>query len=177
MACLKFLNKAWQTTIAKGGHDGNVLSSLRLLEARPGYLKGSFKIGAKHLNNHNTIHGGVILSLTDTITSLSLSTHGIPAPTGVSVNISTEFVRPGGVDGSDLIVVGRVEQLGKTLAYTRCEFYTPPSSSSPTSGNGTSDIGKLVAYGSQTKFVGGAKPVTGFSKDGETEIPIEDKKV
>ncbi|KAK8850525.1 hypothetical protein IAR55_004443 [Kwoniella newhampshirensis] len=195
MACLRFLDKCWQTTLAKGGHDRNVLSSLRLLEARPGYLRGVFKIGGKHLNNHNTIHGGVILSLTDTITSLSLSTHGISAPTGVSVNISTEFVRPGGIDGSDLIIVGRVEQLGRTLAYTRCEFYTPPAppapppvqtttttdtSASTPDGAGAGEVGlglgKLVAYGSQTKFMGGAKPILRFSKDGEDEIPLEEQK-
>ncbi|WVO20448.1 uncharacterized protein IAS62_001745 [Cryptococcus decagattii] len=144
MACLKFVQNVWRKTLSKGGHDANVLSSLRLLEARPGYIKGALKINAKHLNNHSTIHGGVILTLTDTITSLSLSTHGLLAPTGVSVDI--------------------MEQLGRTLAYTRCEFYTPPGGER---GN------KLVAYGTQTKFMGVAKPVTKFSADGETESSLE----
>ncbi|OXC68605.1 hypothetical protein AYX13_02810 [Cryptococcus neoformans] len=164
MACLKFMQNVWQRTLSKGGHDANVLSSLRLLEARPGYIKGALTVDAKHLNNHNTIHGGAILTLTDTITSLSLSTHGLLAPTGVSVDISTSFVRPGGTTGSDLICIGTVEQLGRTLAYTKCEFYTPPGGER---GN------RLVAYGAQTKFMGGAKPVIKFSADGETELPLE----
>ncbi|WVF68223.1 hypothetical protein IAT40_002988 [Kwoniella sp. CBS 6097] len=175
MACLKFLQKCWSTTLSKGGHDSNVLSSLRLVEARPNYLKGIFKIESKHLNNHGTLHGGVILSLTDTMTSLALSTRGIPAPTGVSINISTEFVRPAGGTGDDLICIGTVEQLGRTLGYTRCEFRTRTEASAPSPSNEADEKneGKLVAYGSQTKFMGSFKPITSFSKDGVDEIPLE----
>ena len=50
--------------------------------------------------------------MTDTVTSLALSTMGIAPPTGVSVNISTEFVRPGGREGDDLFGVGEVTKLG-----------------------------------------------------------------
>ncbi|WVR08532.1 hypothetical protein IAU60_005587 [Kwoniella sp. DSM 27419] len=168
MACLKYLQKIWQTTLSKGGHDSNVLSSLRLTQARPNYLQGVFTVDQKHLNNHGTLHGGVLLSLTDTFTSLALSTRGIQAPTGVSVNISTEFVRPGGAHGSELICIGTVEQLGKTLAYTRCEFRAPPASASD-----ADTSGKLVAYGSQTKFMGRARATTAFSPDGNREIPLD----
>lgn len=59
-----------------------------------------------------TIHGGAILSMTDTVTSLALSTMGIPPPTGASINISTEFARPGGRVGDELISVGEVVRLG-----------------------------------------------------------------
>jgi acyl-coenzyme A thioesterase 13 len=51
--------------------------------------------------------------MTDTITSLALSTMGIPPPTGASVNISTEFARPGGKVGDEIISVGEVVRLGK----------------------------------------------------------------
>ncbi|WRT70695.1 uncharacterized protein IL334_007693 [Kwoniella shivajii] len=184
MACLKFLQKCWSTTLSKGGHDSNVLSSLRLVEARPKYLKGVFTIEQKHLNNHGTIHGGVILSLTDTITSLSLSTLGFPPPTGVSVNISTEFVRPGGTLGSKLVCVGIVEQCGRNLAYTRCEFSTPSPSNNESDDNKDKDngdeekgngnkIGKLVAYGSQTKFMGGWNKDRQFSQDGQVALDTE----
>jgi len=65
------------------------------------------------VNNHKTIHGGAILSLTDTVTSLALSTLGIAPPTGMSVNISTEFVRPGGKVGDEIIAVGEVTKMGE----------------------------------------------------------------
>ena len=50
--------------------------------------------------------------LTDTITSLALSTYGIAPPTGVSVNISCEFVRPAGKEGDTVTCVGEVVRLG-----------------------------------------------------------------
>lgn len=121
--------------------------------------------------------------LTDTVTSLALSTMGIAAPTGVSVNISTEFVRPGGREGDNLYGIGEVTKLGKlqapyhpgrprawgtlddadkqgkTLAYTRVTFYDAQD--------------RVVAYGSHTKHMGANQPSTAFSADGEEEIPLE----
>lgn len=46
------------------------------------------------------------------MTSLALSTMGIPGPTGVSVNISCEFVRPAGREGDLFRGVGEVVKLG-----------------------------------------------------------------
>jgi len=124
-------------------------------------LRVSLPIEQRHLNNHKTVHGGVLLSLTDTVTSLTLHTLGIPPPTGVSVNISCEFVRPGGKEGEELIGVGEVVKMGRTLAYTRVSFYDPSH--------------RLVAYGSHTKHMANASPGTRFSEDGETEITQEPK--
>ncbi len=44
--------------------------------------------------------------------SLALTTSGLPPPTGVSVGISTEFVRPGGREGDELVIEGEVVKLG-----------------------------------------------------------------
>jgi acyl-coenzyme A thioesterase 13 len=57
---------------------------------------------------------GLILTLTDTIGSLALSTKGL-RKTGVSVHIGTTFVKPGGVTGDVLRVQGRVTGLGEYL--------------------------------------------------------------
>jgi acyl-coenzyme A thioesterase 13 len=43
--------------------------------------------------------------------------------TGVSVNINTSFVRPGGRIGDILRARGTVTALGKSLAYTRVDFF------------------------------------------------------
>jgi acyl-coenzyme A thioesterase 13 len=40
---------------------------------------------------------------------------GIPPPTGASVNISCEFVRPAGKEGEQLFSVGEVVKLGKSF--------------------------------------------------------------
>lgn len=147
--------------MSRAGHDQNVLSSLKVISARPGHIKTSLAIEKRHLNNHRTVHGGVLLSLTDTVTSLALSTLGIPPPTGASVNVSCEFVRPAGREGEELISIGEVVRLGKSLAYTRVTFFDPSD--------------KVVAFGSHTKHMGNNVAVTRFSADGETELPLEEK--
>jgi len=50
---------------------------------------------------------------------------------------------------------------GRTLAYTRVNFYTPDE--------------KLVAFGSHTKYMGSAKATTSFSADGEKETAVDEK--
>ncbi|RXK41979.1 hypothetical protein M231_00700 [Tremella mesenterica] len=160
-ACRKFVQTCWQYTISKGGADHNVLSNLEILSARPGYLKASLLVEKRHLNNHKTVHGGVLLSLTDTITSLCLSTHGIPAPTGVSVNVSCEFVRPAGKEGDIIICSSEVVRLGRTMAYTRINFLDSQE--------------RIVAFGSHTKHMGNNISTTSFSSDGEHEVPLPSK--
>ena len=49
--------------------------------------------------------------------SLALTTSGLPPPTGVSVNISTEFLRPGGTEGDELVLESEVLKLGKSLSF------------------------------------------------------------
>lgn len=51
--------------------------------------------------------------MTDTVTSLAISTLGYTAPTGVSVNISTEFVRPGGKVGDEIVGIGEIVKMGQ----------------------------------------------------------------
>lgn len=108
-----------------------------------------------------TVHGGVILSLADSIGTLVLTASGLPPPTGPSVNVSTEFVRPAGKEGDELVIEGETVKLGKNLANTRIQFW-----------DGTGNDRKLVAFGSHTKAVNFAWEAAGgklikYSADGE----------
>jgi acyl-coenzyme A thioesterase 13 len=86
------------------------------------------------------VHGGLILSLTDTLGSLAVSTRG-QYMTGVSTDIGTTFVRPAGRIGDTLhakaylLAMGERNDLiyfpgyltylpiGRTLAYTKVDFF------------------------------------------------------
>lgn len=103
----------------------------------------------------------IAAQMTDTITSLALHSLGLPPPTGASVNISTEFVRPAGKVGDEVTAVGEVVKLGRTLAYTKITLYDAK--------------GRVSGFGSHTKHMGEAKATVRFSEDGETELPLEDK--
>jgi acyl-coenzyme A thioesterase 13 len=106
------------------------------------------------------VHGGLIMSLTDTLGSLAVASQG-QYMTGVSTDISTSFVKPAGKPGDELKVTATLTAmgmyvheiltvellgsgrssallsvfLGKSLAYTRIDFTNP--------------AGQLVAYGSE----------------------------
>ena len=57
------------------------------------------------------------LQLTDSMASLALTTSGLPPPTGVSVNISTEFLRPGGTEGDEIVLESEVLKLGPSSSH------------------------------------------------------------
>ncbi|TCD62673.1 hypothetical protein EIP91_006566 [Steccherinum ochraceum] len=83
--------------------------------------------------------------------------------TGVSVDIGTSFVKPGGKPGDVLTAKAIVTGIGKSLAYTKVDFYNSK--------------GQLAAYGHHTKYVGksaGHEKDVKFSDDGETVVEGED---
>ncbi|KAI5478462.1 putative PaaI thioesterase family protein [Pseudohyphozyma bogoriensis] len=105
-----------------------------------------------------SLHGGLTSSLIDSMGSLALSSKGLWM-TGVSTDISVTFVR-GAMVGEEVTIKGEVVGQGKTLAYTRVDIFN-------------SDNGKLLAYGSHTKYIAQAlksdKNIK-ISDDGETEL-------
>ncbi|KAK7469265.1 hypothetical protein VKT23_003750 [Stygiomarasmius scandens] len=107
-------------------------------------------------------HGGLVMSLTDTLGSLAVASKGFWM-TGVSTDIGTSFVKPAGRPGDILYMKTFLVGIGKSLAYTRTEF--------------TNATGELVAYGYHTKYVGKSsehpKNVK-LSEDGESVIEGED---
>lgn len=96
-----------------------------------------------------TVHGGLLLSLTDTLGSLAVASRG-HFMTGLSTDVATSFVRPAGKTGDTLFAKATLTSLGtsspcsayrcwtstgRQVAYTRVDFMN---------GNG-----ELVAYGSK----------------------------
>ncbi|ETW81712.1 hypothetical protein HETIRDRAFT_317991 [Heterobasidion irregulare TC 32-1] len=109
-----------------------------------------------------TVHGGLILSLTDTLGSLAVATKG-QYMTGVSTDIGASFVRPAGRPGDILNMTASLTGLGASLAYTRVDF--------------NNAAGELVAYGYHTKYIGKSinhEENVKFSEDGETVIDGKD---
>ncbi|KAH8104766.1 Thioesterase/thiol ester dehydrase-isomerase [Cristinia sonorae] len=161
-ACLRFTRRVWKSFVDNKGHDQNCIPNLSILTAKPGLVEASLKIEPSHLNRVGTVHGGLIMSLTDTLGSLAVATKG-QYMTGVSVDIGTSFVKPGGRVGDILTAKAEITGLGKSLAYTKVDFYNSK--------------GQLAAYGHHTKYVGKsaghAKDVK-FSEDGESVIEGED---
>ncbi|KAJ7761487.1 HotDog domain-containing protein [Mycena maculata] len=161
-ACMRFTRRVWKSFLDNKGHDYQCFPNLQLHNASPGVVIASLKVEPYNLNRVGVLHGGLIMSLTDTLGSLAVATKG-QFMTGVSTDIGTSFCRPSGRTGDVLHVKAELIGMGKSLAYTRVEFTNPD--------------GLLLAYGHHTKYVGKSsehpKNVK-FSEDGEVVIEGED---
>ncbi|KAJ7095851.1 HotDog domain-containing protein [Mycena belliarum] len=161
-ACMRFTRRVWKSFLSNNGHDTQCFPNLKIHSASPGTVTASLKIEPYNLNRVGVLHGGLIMSLTDTLGSLAVATKG-QFMTGVSTDIGTSFVRPSGKTGDVLHVKAELIGMGKSLAYTRIQFTNPD--------------GLLLAYGHHTKYVGKSsehpKNVK-FSEDGEIVVEGED---
>jgi len=161
-ASLRFTRRVWKSLIDNRGHDAQCFPNLIIRRATPGAVEASLTIEPYNLNRVGTVHGGLILSLTDTLGSLAVASKG-HYMTGVSTDIGTSFVKPAGRTGDVLHAKAVLTGMGKSLAYTRVEF--------------TNASGALVAYGHHTKYIGKSsdhlKNIQ-FTDDGEKVIEGED---
>ncbi|KAH7885012.1 thioesterase thiol ester dehydrase-isomerase [Phlebopus sp. FC_14] len=161
-ACLRFTRRVWKSFLDNKGHDAQCFPNLTITRAVPGLVETKLNIEHYNLNRVGTVHGGLIMSLTDTLGSLAVASKG-HYMTGVSTDISTSFVRPAGKIGDVLTGKATVTALGKSLAYTRVDF--------------TNESGELVAYGTHTKYVGKSSSHpqnVKFSEDGEQVMEDND---
>ncbi|KAK0529962.1 hypothetical protein OC834_003479 [Tilletia horrida] len=141
------------------GHDSVTLDGLSIVRAVPGRVEGVLTIQQHNVNRLQTLHGGLICTLTDTMGSLAVASKGLYS-TGVSTDIHTTFVKPAGKVGDEVKVTGEIVSLGKLLATARIELRHP-----------TTDA--LLSYGSHTKFVGkahGHEENVEFSEDGDSVV-------
>ncbi|KXN88064.1 Putative esterase C31F10.02 [Leucoagaricus sp. SymC.cos] len=154
--------KVWKSFLDNKGHDTQCFPSVGSINcAIPGCVETSLKIEQSNTNRVGVPHGGLILSLTDTLGSLAVATKG-QYMTGVSTDIGTSFVRPAGRVGDVLYAKTVLTGMGKQLAYTRTDF--------------TNAQGELVAYGYHTKYIGKSSVHANnvkLSEDGEKVLEEE----
>jgi acyl-CoA thioesterase len=65
-------------------------SGIELMEVSIGRSKVRMIIEKKHLNSHDTVHGGAIFTLADTAFALASNSHGIPA---AAINAHISYVK------------------------------------------------------------------------------------
>ncbi|KAF6751935.1 thioesterase thiol ester dehydrase-isomerase [Ephemerocybe angulata] len=161
-ACLRFTRRVWRSFLDNKGHDAQCFPNLVVKSAVPGMVEASLKVEQYNTNRVGTVHGGLILSLTDTLGSLAVASKG-HFMTGVSTDIGTSFIRPAGKVGDTLHAKAVLTNMGKQLAYTRVDFTTP--------------AGDLVAYGYHTKYIARSSKHdenVKFTEDGEQVVEGKD---
>lgn len=135
---LKGVTGVLQKMIDNGGHDVN-LKKVKVVEVKDnGTCIAELTVEKEHVNIFGTLHGGLIATLVDIITSLAVFAHPRQGK-GVSVNLNVSYLKPAKL--GDLIVIeGTTDKAGRTLAYLSCKIYHKES-------------GDVVATASHCKYI------------------------
>lgn len=91
---------------------------VEFLAADSGCATLALQLRARHLNNWNVAHGGVIMTLLDVAMAIAGRSLDPGAGGGITVEMNTSFLQPG-LAGSRLTATGRTFHRSSTLAF--CE--------------------------------------------------------
>lgn len=103
---------------------------------REGYAEAEIITDERHRNIHGTVHGGVFLSLADTVVGAASRSYG---RSSVSLEGKLNFMRPVPVDGKPLKAAAKALHVGNRTGVYDCQIF--------------SSDGSLAAFGVFTMFM------------------------
>ncbi|KAF5925096.1 acyl-coenzyme A thioesterase 13 [Diceros bicornis minor] len=116
-----------------------LLQKITVVSATPGKVICEMKVEEAHTNKMGTLHGGMIATLVDNISTMALlfTERGVP---GVSVDMNIAYMSPAKL-GEDILITAHILKQGKTLAFTSVDLTNKVT-------------GKIIAQGRHTKHLG-----------------------
>jgi acyl-CoA thioesterase len=78
---------------------------------------------ARHMNSWRVTHGGVAMTMLDVAMSLAGRSLDPSARAGVTVDMHTSFVQPGGQAGSRIVAKGRAFHRSTTMCFCEGELW------------------------------------------------------
>ncbi|KAI8053371.1 HotDog domain-containing protein [Syncephalis plumigaleata] len=102
------------------GYDSVILGRLKLESASKGHVIVTMPVEECHLNGSGNLHGGVIASIIDAVSSFAIASAGCYG-TGVSTDLNVSYLSS--AKRGDIITIDSTcTRLGKTLAYTTTDI-------------------------------------------------------
>lgn len=80
-------------------------------------------LGTRHLNSWHVAHGGVTMTLLDVVMSMAGRSLDPDARGGVTIEMKTSFLQPGGMAGSRLVAKGKAFHRTKTMCFCEGEVW------------------------------------------------------
>ncbi|XP_076064897.1 acyl-coenzyme A thioesterase 13-like [Oratosquilla oratoria] len=114
------------------------LSKVRIISGGGGKCVAELKIEKEHQNRGGTLHGGLVATLVDTITSIALMTSEKQV-LGTSVDLSVSFMKAV-KDGEEIVMNAETVKAGKTLAFLKLDIRNKVT-------------GDMVATGTHTVYI------------------------
>jgi uncharacterized protein (TIGR00369 family) len=77
----------------------------------------------RHMNGWHVTHGGVTMTLLDVVMSMAGRSLDPDARAGVTVEMNTSFLQPGGTPGSRIIAKGKAFHRSTTMCFCEGELW------------------------------------------------------
>lgn len=138
---IAFVRLVWQNMLANGGMEKLLVPKLQITDVRSRFVRAELSIEAAHTNRLKIIHGGVLSALVDIGGSLALASEGM-FMTGVTTDLATTFLAPGGKVGENITIDCYLNKLGRSMAFTSVNI-----------GHLQGNELKLAARGNHTKYI------------------------
>jgi acyl-CoA thioesterase len=127
---------------------------VEVVRAADGVSELALTLRADHMNSWHVTHGGVSMTLIDVAMALAGRSLSPDAQSCVTVDLSTQFLQPGGKPGDRLIAIGKAFHRSTTLCFCEAEIWN--GKSLVARGTGTfkylrqlDRVGKLSVLGSR----------------------------
>lgn len=113
------------------------MNGMKVLSVNPGKVEMELEVKEEHLNNAGTLHGGMICTIVDSVSTYAIATTK-DNKFGVSVDLNVSFLSAA-FPGEKVTIKSEVLRTGQNLAYADVNIYK--------------EDGKLVATGRHTKYL------------------------
>ncbi|HTH44785.1 MAG TPA: PaaI family thioesterase [Oxalicibacterium sp.] len=96
---------------------------VEFVDMADGQAQVALTLAPRHLNSWHVAHGGVIMTLLDTVMSMAGRSLDPNIRSGVTIEMKTSFMEPGGGEGSRMLAKGRVLKSGASLCFAEAEVW------------------------------------------------------
>ena len=89
-----------------------------------GEAQVALNLQERHMNSWNVTHGGVTMTLLDVVMSMAGRSLDPEARGGVTVEMKTSFLQPGGHPGGRIVAKGKAVHRSKTMCFCEGELWS-----------------------------------------------------
>lgn len=96
---------------------------IEVVESHAGTAQVQLTLQERHLNSWRVAHGGVVMTMLDNVMSLAGRSLDPEIRSGVTIEMKTSFMQPGGVEGSRLVAKGKVMHASSSIYFCEGELW------------------------------------------------------
>lgn len=96
---------------------------IEVVESGGGLAEVQLTLAERHLNSWHVAHGGVVMTMLDNVMSLAGRSLDPDIRSGVTIEMKTSFMQPGGTAGTRLLAKGKVLHASTSIYFCEGELW------------------------------------------------------